>query len=44
MKLLLDTHIIIWALTDDNRLLDEARTMILSTDHIVLVSAASLVL
>ena len=41
MKLLLDTHIIIWALTDDNRLSDAAREMILSTDHIVLVSAAS---
>ena len=41
MKLLLDTHIIIWALTDDSRLSDEARTMIVSNDHMVLVSAAS---
>ncbi len=42
MKILLDTHVIIWVLTDDPRLSDQARNLILSPNNIVLYSTASL--
>ena len=42
MKLLLDTHVIIWALTDDPRLSAKARELISSPDHLVFFSAVSL--
>ena len=42
MKLLLDTHMIIWALTNDSRLPYAAREMIGSPDNIVFFSTASL--
>ena len=42
MKILLDTHVIIWALTEDPRLSDLAREMIASTENIILFSVASL--
>ena len=42
MKILLDTHIIIWALTDDPRLSMKAREMISSSDNLIFFSAASL--
>ena len=42
MKLLMDTHIVIWALTDDRRLSENARTMIADEKNIVFYSAASL--
>ena len=42
MKLLLDTHVIIWALTDDPRLSESARSLIASGDHMIFYSTASL--
>ena len=42
MKLLMDTHIVIWALTDDRRLSENARKMIEDEKNIVFYSAASL--
>ena len=39
MKLLLDTHVIIWTLTDDPRLSPEARELISSRDNLVFFSA-----
>jgi len=42
MKILLDTHIIIWTLTDDPRLSPKARELISSADNLVFFSAASL--
>ncbi|MBR2834560.1 MAG: type II toxin-antitoxin system VapC family toxin [Coriobacteriales bacterium] len=42
MKLLLDTHIIIWALTNDKQLSLTARELISSPHHIVLFSSASI--
>ena len=42
MKLLLDTHAIIWALTGDPRLPESAVKAILSPENIVFFSAASL--
>ena len=42
MTLLLDTHVIIWALTNDPRLSDGAKALILSTDHIICYSVVSL--
>ncbi len=42
MKLLLDTHIIIWALTDDPRLSQSARELLSSPENIILFSMASL--
>ena len=42
MNILLDTHVIIWALTDDPRLPGNARELISSPDSIILYSAASL--
>ena len=41
MNLLLDTHIIIWALCDDPRLPDAARKLILDPDNSIYYSAAS---
>ena len=42
MKLLLDTHIIIWALTDDSRLSQSARNLLSSPENIIHFSVASL--
>lgn len=41
MNLLLDTHIALWAITDDPKLSQLARGLIASPDNIVWVSAAS---
>ena len=41
MKILLDTHIAIWAVLDSEELPDEARTMILDEDNEIYYSAAS---
>ncbi len=42
MKLLLDTHILIWSLNDDTRLPLRARRMILDTDNTVYYSTVSI--
>ena len=41
MRLLLDTHVLLWALSGSKRLADEARELIESPDNDVLFSAAS---
>ena len=41
MKLLLDTHVLLWWLADDPRLGADARALIAEPSHAVLVSAAS---
>jgi PIN domain nuclease of toxin-antitoxin system len=41
MNLLLDTHTVIWALSNDPTLSQEARTAIIDGNNIVFVSAAS---
>lgn len=41
MRLLLDTHVAIWALIEDKRLGDRARELIANPDNAVYVSAAS---
>lgn len=41
MRLLLDTHVLLWALTDDRRLAPEARAAISDGRNAVFVSAAS---
>ena len=41
MRLLLDTHALLWALGDPGELKDEARSAIVNPDNEVLVSAAS---
>ena len=41
MNLLLDTHILIWALNEDPRLPEKAREMILDADNVVYYSAVS---
>ena len=41
MNVLLDTHIAIWALTDDSRLSKKARDILLDIDNTVYVSAVS---
>lgn len=41
MNLLLDTHIALWAITDDAKLSLVARELIVSPDNVVWVSAAS---
>lgn len=41
MRLLLDTHVALWALTDDPRLSQRARALIADPENDVLVSAAS---
>jgi PIN domain nuclease of toxin-antitoxin system len=42
VKLLLDTHIALWSLTDDARLSEAARTLILDPGNEIYVSAATL--
>jgi PIN domain nuclease of toxin-antitoxin system len=42
MKLLIDTHILHWWLTDDAKLSEDARQYILNPDNEVFVSHASL--
>ncbi len=42
MKLLLDTHVIIWALTDDPQLSSYARQLIENPDNLIFFSVASL--
>jgi len=42
MKLLLDTHIILWAITDDKKLSEKARTLILSKESEIYYSTASI--
>ena len=42
MNILLDTHILIWALNDDPRLPDKAREMILDEDNAVYYSTVSI--
>lgn len=42
MNLLLDTHVLIWALTEDARLSDMARELILDPANAIYYSAASL--
>lgn len=41
MAYLLDTHVLLWWLTDDPRLPDGVRTLIANPDHDIYVSAAS---
>ncbi len=41
MRLLLDTHIALWAITDSPRMPKRARDLILAPDNRILVSAAS---
>jgi PIN domain nuclease of toxin-antitoxin system len=42
MRLLLDTHIALWALTDDAKLSAKARQLLSATENEIFVSAASL--
>ncbi len=42
MRILLDTHIALWAITDDPRLSARARALILAEENAIHVSAASL--
>jgi len=42
LRLLLDTHIALWTLTDDPRLSDEARALILDPANEVCISAVTL--
>ena len=42
MRLLLDTHVALWAIADDPQLPDRARELITSPDNDVYVSAASI--
>lgn len=42
MKILLDTHVILWALTNDHRLSAEAREMIVSASNSICYSTVSL--
>ena len=42
MHVLLDTHVLLWALADDDRLSERARHLIADTDNTVHVSAACL--
>jgi PIN domain nuclease of toxin-antitoxin system len=41
MRLLLDTHVALWAITDDGRLKPAARRLILAPSTVVVVSAVS---
>ena len=41
MRFLLDTHTFLWAVLDDSRLSDKARTLMLNADNELLVSPAS---
>ena len=42
MKLLLDSHILIWAINDDPRLSDKARYLILDSNNTIYYSVASI--
>ena len=42
MNILLDTHILIWALTADDRLSEKAKDFIVNPDNIIYYSAASI--
>jgi PIN domain nuclease of toxin-antitoxin system len=42
VRLLLDTHVLLWWLTDDRKLSKHARDMIANSDNDVLVSSASI--
>jgi len=42
MRVLLDTHVALWAIADDPRLAAEARALIADPDNAVVVSAASI--
>ena len=42
MTILLDTHVIIWALTNDLQLSGQARTMLTDPEHVIVISAVSL--
>lgn len=42
MKLLLDTHILLWWLNDDEKLPEKARQLICHADNVVYVSHISL--
>ena len=42
MNLLLDTHVIIWALTNDSQLTDEAKMLIMNPENNVIISTVSL--
>lgn len=42
MNLLLDTHILIWALNEDSRLPEKAREMILDKDNAIFYSSVSI--
>ena len=41
MRLLLDTHVLLWWLSDDRKLAKNARDIIANSDNDVLVSSAS---
>lgn len=42
MKLLIDTHILLWWLTDDEKLSENARQLIITPDNDIYISLASL--
>ena len=42
MNILLDTHVIIWALTNDPQLTDEAKALIMDPENSVIISTVSL--
>ena len=42
VRILLDTHIALWAIADDSRLKPTARALIEAPDNVVAVSAASI--
>ncbi|AIE76136.1 type II toxin-antitoxin system VapC family toxin [Synechocystis sp. PCC 6714] len=42
MKFLLDTHILLWWLGNDNRLTSNERAVITNPEHLIFVSAASI--
>ncbi len=42
MRLLLDTHIALWAIVDDKRLAASARSLILEPDNHIFISVASI--
>ena len=43
MNILLDTHIVIWAINNDRKLSEKARDIILDTENDLYYSAASVV-
>ena len=42
MNLLLDSHVLIWTLTEDERLCEKARQLILDPDNVIYYSTASI--